>query len=132
MDSSIRVVLVQVDYEPACRHRYFFSRHTLPGVALRLLLLSLLCTLRAADLYLALDQKQRLVFLSSFDLSARACRIPACHVYHRWTAGGFAAHPDGARSALGSTRSRCVFSGPGRLIHTRPSLAIFRAHLFLL
>src|SRR5256885_5880782 len=132
MDSLIHVVLVPLDDQTTRRHRCFFGRHPLPRVALRLLLFSLLCNWRAADLYLVLDQKQRLAFLSAFKLSARARRISACDAYHLRTAGDLAACFVGARSSFGSTRPRLVLSGSVGLIHTRSLLAIFRAHLFLL
>src|SRR5215213_1306292 len=132
MGPLIHAVLVQVDYQAARDHGCCFGRHPLPGVALRLLLLSLLRDRRAADLYLALDEKQRLAFLSALKLSARAWRIPACDAHHRWTAGVLAAHVDGARSSVGSTRPGLILTGSVGLIHTRPVLAILRAHLFLL
>ena len=96
MDSAIRVVLVQINDETARRHCFGGSRRALPGVALRLLLLSLLCAWRVADLYLAMDQKQRLAFLSAVKLSARAERVRAGDVDQCWTARDFAAPLIGA------------------------------------
>src|SRR5689334_1605789 len=110
MAAAVCVVLVQVDYQTACRHRCLSGRRSFPRLALRLLLLSLLCAHRVADLYLAVDQKQRLAFLSSFEISARNWSLSADDAYHLRTARDFVAPFVDARSAVGGTRPGGLFS----------------------
>ena len=110
MDSVVRVVLTSVDYETTCHHGCVCGRGSFPRVALRLLLLSLLRTYRAADLYLALDPKQRLAFLFAFKISARAWRFSAGDADYFGTARDLAAPTVSARSTVGRTRCGRLFS----------------------